>query len=298
MTEEQIQQLRTFAFNQASTIKALRAYLAREGWDITRLGFDDFGRELEGQDAMQLLLNVGIDNMTRAELIKAYERSGEAGQGLCAGFSLEWIAAKLFDSASGRSGVQADRQAKLYDTDYLAAATSAQIAWDNAGQIDPLRLEGGTGEDLGIGQWPEGKALEYKVTAVMSPVVPKGQSKATLANPFVKRIMSEKGSATQLSFVPEGGGRHSVAFYRSHNSSVYLFDPNLGEYRVGIQVFQDFLASFLRVFYLQGLAEGEEPTPMVGWSLWRWNYVAGAEQRGLFKRYGGKENTRGEDKWW
>jgi hypothetical protein len=239
------------------------------------------------RDVVEAGPQFGMPEDDAEAFLAAYEQG--TSRGLCDGFSLAWIAAKLLDSLSGQSGPQS-RQGQLSERSYLRAATWAQTFWQNDPRGD--RALGG-GRPLAKQERAElpAKATELEYTVILTSV--EGRA-GLLENSFVARIVRVQGSATQLSF-PVGGGAHSIAFYRSNGGKVYIFDPNHGEYQVRQNLLARWLIEFLNRKYsaqdalLAAGPDGESQSAR-GWKLRRWYYVARVE-RGLFRTYGPQQDV-------
>ncbi len=190
--------------------------------------------------------------------------------GVCSGFSMTWIAAKLFDSSEGKHGAQSSRKGRLMDskTGYLQAATRAQTWWQ---VTDERGFDQGTTPGLedahplnAAEEYPEKRELRYAII-----VTETGGSGFSVNDPFIKRINAVKGGCTQLNIpvsIDKSSGRHAIAFYRSQGDKVYIFDSNHGEFQVKHERLDEWLNAYIKKMYkLTFKAPG-------GWSLWRWYY--------------------------
>ena len=169
--------------------------------------------------------------------------------GVCDGFCLVWMKAKLLHSLLGAPALQAikDRETKVNGA--LRAATDYHDKWapgpTRSGEATPQELRKLDGE---------GEPARYLKMNKMPYSMGNGRPPrwASSLDDVVAMIAETAGRCIELNFsVPkekEPAGNHAIAFYRSHGGNIYCFDPNYGEYKIPRRLFRNFLSDLLAAY--------------------------------------------------
>jgi hypothetical protein len=191
----------------------------------------DQGEVLGNDQIFQALYNLPLTDAKR--------------QGICTGLSMIWLARRMmFHSESAEQ-----RRAALY--------TGAAFRWGGRTQDIHLAAGVGSGAVADMFQTMYGQALQaYALRIIGRSLVFEGHTDAGGDADAVWPTVGHSGAYCLYNIglaTGSGDAGHMVASYASHgtlgmNKHFYFFDPNMGEYRIGLGDGRAFLAKWVEAY--------------------------------------------------
>ena len=172
-------------------------------------------------------------------------------EGICTGLSMIWLARRMmFHSETAEQR-------------FAALATGAAFKW--GGKTQDIHLAAGTGAGgyYDMLQQMYGEALQaYALRIVASSCNATFDGTPSVLGQAGADASKDKGTYCLWNIglaTPSGNAGHMVATYASHgtlgmNRHLYYFDPNMGEYRIGVGNAVDFFTKVFEAY--QGMFGG------------------------------------------